>query len=207
MLIESKTPWQLTRLLMIACWVLWIVTFFITVTLFQAVLGIHVVGQVVRRDPMWFNEDLLIATPMRVASVERIEEMLIRYYIDMRYSVLPDVDEMRRRWGERGVVAYLSSPRVYREFLPDKNVLNTIEKGGKLSVVDILEVKRHPDYYEVDFDIHDFDGVSQWKKTSKRVIAGFTHQPDRALLGAGIGNPRGFVVTRVDEREKKSGIQ
>ena len=46
MLKESRTPCQLTRLMMLLCWLMWIVTFFITITLFQAVLQVRVVAQV-----------------------------------------------------------------------------------------------------------------------------------------------------------------
>ena len=52
---DSQAAWHFTRLLMLLCWLGWIVTFFVTVTLLQAVFQIRVVAQVVSKDTMYFN--------------------------------------------------------------------------------------------------------------------------------------------------------
>ena len=203
---EANTAsWHLTRLLMVLCWLLWILTFFITVTVFQAVLHIQVVAQVVQnveKGFIWFNEDLVQISPLTVVKHDRLDEMLVRYYLEMRYSVIPDEEEMRRRWGSRGVVAYLSSRNVYKDFEPSENAYEKMETVTP-RIVDILSVERRGVYYSVDFDMYTFDGLSRWIKDPKRVVVQFAHVPSRALLSRELSNPYGFVVTRLDESDRR----
>ena len=206
---SGRTPWQLTRLLMILCWLLWIVTFFITVTLFQAVLQIHVVSQVlqnVEKSFMWFSQDLVRATPLDVVDRGRLDEMLTRYYLEMRYSVIPDRVEMEHRWGENGIVAYLSSPAEYKNFKPNSSFFDKVD-NMQPSVVDILKVDRKGTYFTVDFDVYTFDGSTNWRKEPRRVVVQYTYASGRKLLGRSISNPFGFIVTRVDESDRKSVTQ
>lgn len=200
---RSRTPWQLTRFLMLSCWLVWILTFFITVTLFQAVLQIHVTAQVVQavdRGFMSFKEDLMQFVPMSVAEKEKIDEMMLRYYLEMRYSIIPDMWEMGRRWGERGVVAYLSTPAAYKDFREPSLYLDKIEKLPP-RVVDITHVERKASHYQVDIDLYEYDGSKKWVKQSRSLSVGFAYMPSRAHLGASFSNPNGFVVTYVDARK------
>lgn len=206
---SERTPWQLTHLLMVLCWLLWIVTFFITVTLFQAVLQIRVVSQVVQnveKSFMWFNNDLIRTTPLDVVSKNRLDEMLARYYLEMRYSLIPDRSEMERRWGEHGMVAFLSSPAAYKEFQPDSNFFDKVDNMPP-RVVDVLKVERKGMYFTVDFDIYTFDGSTKWVKDSRRVVVQYAYVPARRILGRSMSNPFGFVVTRVDESDRKSSAR
>ncbi|MBQ3695694.1 MAG: hypothetical protein II938_01825 [Alphaproteobacteria bacterium] len=203
---SSTASWHFTRLLMVMCWLLWIVTFFITVTLFQAVLQIRVVAQVVQnveRGFIWFNQDLVQISPLTIVRNDRLDEMLVRYYLDMRYSVIPDRDEMERRWASGGIISYLSSSSVYDDFKPSEGTYEKMENAMP-KVVDILNVERRGVYYSVDFDIYTFDGFANWIKNPKRVVVQFAHMPSRAGLGRNLSNPYGFTVTRIDESDRKS---
>ena len=211
MQIQTDTSWYLTRLLMVLCWASWIVTFFITVTVFQAVLQIHVTAQVVQRADrglMHFSEDFIVATPLDVTSSKKIDEMLLRYYLEMRYSVIPDLEEMTRRWEVGGVVDYLSAPSAYEAF--HATVKNLAEiKNARPRVVDVLNVQRNKGerQYAVDFDLYTFDGSTNWVKTPKHVVVDFSYVRSRAMLGSELSNPRGFVVTRVDESYRGSATK
>ena len=205
----ERTPWQLTRLLMVLCWLFWIMTFFITVTLFQAVLQIHVVSQVVQnveKGFIWYSEDLIRVTPLDVVGRGRVDEMLVRYYIEMRYSMIPDRPEMERRWGEKGIVSYFSSASVYQAFQPKSDVFEKVE-NMQPRVVDILRVERKGTYFTVDFDVYTFDGSTNWIKDPRRVVVQYTYASGRRLLGRSMSNPFGFIVTRVDESDRKALTQ
>lgn len=206
----NKTPWQLTRMLMVLCWLVWILTFFITVTVFQAVLQIHVVAQVVQnvdKGFIWFNTDLVEATPLTSIKSNRFDEMLVRYYLEMRYSIVPDSEEMKRRWGPKSDLAYLSAPKVYKEFSPDENTYEKMDRAFP-KVVDILNLELHLErrghYYSVDFDTYTYDGLSGWVKESKSAVVHFAHVRSRSALGSPISNPYGFVVTNVSESDRKA---
>ena len=200
---QTSSAWHLTRLLMILCWGLWILVFFVTVTLFQAVLQIHVVAQVVRQNSMFF-EDLTQLTPVNTGIRIRVDDMLVRYYLEMRYSLIPDVEEMQRRWGPGGIVDYMSSPAAYRAFMPKVSEIERLAGSGFPRVVDVLNIKRHDDYYSADFDLYSYDRLGRWNKTSKTAILQFGYVRGRATLHREMGNPNGFVILRVSETEKKS---
>ena len=200
---QTQTPWHLTRLLMLLCWFVWIVTFFITVTLFQAVLRVHVTAQVVQavdRSFMSFQDDLMQFVPLNVKGKEKIDEMLLRYYLEMRYSMIPDLREMTRRWGDHGTVAYLSSGSAYRDFREPELYLKKIENLPP-RVVDITHIERKTSHYQVDLDIYEYDGSRKWVKQSRSLSVGFAYSPARVHLGSSFSNPNGFIVTYVDARK------
>ena len=43
--------------------------------------------------------------------------MFVKQYVIMRNTVINDEREMRTRWGPGGIVAYMSTSDVYREFV------------------------------------------------------------------------------------------
>ena len=207
----NNASWHMTRLLMVLCWFMWILTFFITVTLFQAALQIRVVAQVVQnieKGFIQFNTDLVQISPLMTVKHDRLDEMLVRYYVETRYSNVPDREEMERRLGKQGTLAYLSSPDVYKDFKAKDDLIESAETSLARSV-DILAVKKEKgqSYYTVDFDVYIYDRLSGWSKESKRVVVRFMHVPSRRMLNQTLANPYGFVVTRLDESSRRSGRQ
>ncbi len=209
--LESRTPWQLTRLMMILCWLVWILTFFITITLFQAVLQIRVVAQVAQAPDkafISFNEDLMYFVPMDSVTEHTKnvwDEMIIRYYVDMRYSIIPDAEEMARRWGPRGLVAYLSTPAVYKNFKEPAAYLKKIDNMPPRTV-DIIRVQRDgsANTYQVDVDLYQLEGGQRWSKRSRRLMIAFAYAKSRAYLGRTFSNPNGLVVTFVNDSPLKT---
>ena len=201
MLETNRTPWQLTRLLMLLCWLMWILTFFITVTLLQASTQVRVLANVVQiadKGFISFKDDFTQFVPLNAMSPNLIDEMLVRYYLDMRYSLLPDKLEMERRWGEKGVVAYLSTASAYRDFQEPALYLKTVE-DMRPRVVDIVSISRQGNYYDVAMDLYEYEGSRGWKKQTKNLWVYFTYVPARAYLGKSFSNPKGFVVTYVSD--------
>lgn len=202
---KEQSPWYRTRLFMLVCWVLWVLTFFLTVTVFQAVLQIQVVAQVFQdKERVFnvFNEDLAQIYPLESLNREKIDEMLLRYYLELRYTRIPDVAEMERRWGPYGVFSYFSSPASYQAFLKEYPSFEKIA-NMKPQTIDILSVQRENGYYSVDCDLYTFDRFLQWQKNPKRLVVEFNYWPSRAVLAKRFANPNGFVVIRVDESERK----
>ena len=216
---KNRTPWQLTRLLMVGCWFVWILTFFITVTLFQAVLQIHVMPQVVQdisKGFLLFSDSLVEVAPLDVSRSRKtgvltleekmLDEMMVRYYLEMRYSLIPDLKEMERRWGDGGIVASLSAPTVYREFRAQVGDISKIE-GRRPRVVDIISVqpdKGNDRRYIVSVDIYEPDSSNKWGKQSRRIVVTFDRVRNRAVLRARRSNPNGFVVVNVSESYLKN---
>ena len=194
----KKTAWHLTRLLMVSCWAAWILTFFLVVTLFQAILNVNVISQIVRRDSMK-TQDLIESTPISILDRKKVDEALVRKYVDARYSFISDSVEMTRRWGPNGLVSFLSTPAVYAEFSPSEDKYESADENHRQQVVDILSAERKDNYYTVVFDIYETSGRGDWRKSTRSIVLQFAYMPERRFLGGMVSNPYGFVVTRVNE--------
>ena len=203
---RNRTPWRITRLFMLLCWLVWILTFFIVVTLFQAVLQVHVVAQVaqaVDRGFISFSRDFIQFVPLDSTSekVDRMmDEMMLRYYLEMRYSILPDEQEMVRRWGPNGVVSYLSTSSVYKDFHDPEIYLPKISDVPPRAI-DITRISREGNKYTVDMDIYEYSSMKKWVKQSKYLTVRYAYVSSRSYLGGAFSNPKGFVVTYIDDRK------
>lgn len=195
---RKTTAWNLTRLLMVVCWAVWILTFFIVVTLFQAVLQVNVLAQVFRLDSGEFR-DLITVIPLNALKRQTVDDALVRLYVTMRYSFISDSAEMTRRWGPGGFVAFLSSPQVYNEFNPSEDSYSTADDNTQQKVVDIISAERKENYYAVIFDLYEATGRGTWRKSTRSVVLHFGYMPARRLLSGLISNPYGFIITSVDE--------
>ncbi len=65
------------------------------------------------------SDEVVRYEPMntKMSSLKQMTEMFVKQYVIMRNTVVNDEREMRTRWGPGGIVAYLSAPDVYREFV------------------------------------------------------------------------------------------
>jgi len=204
--VSTQKSWHFVRLSMVLCWVLWLITFFISMTLFQAILQVRVIAQVVptaEKGLHSFKDDYVQAVPMDAVSREAMDELLIRYYLEMRYARIPDVAEMKRRWGYGGIVAYFSTVAAYRSAHYDVDGLETID-GKTPIVVDIRYMQLRKDLkttYEVILDLYESDGNGHWKKVTRNLTVSFTHVAERVFRGRNLSNPYGLIVTGVDDRK------
>lgn len=65
------------------------------------------------------SDEVVRYEPMntKMSSLKQLTEMFVKQYVIMRNTVINDEMEMRTRWGPGGIVAYMSAPDVYREFV------------------------------------------------------------------------------------------
>ena len=71
------------------------------------IIGQNSSDEIVRYEPM----------NTKMSSLKQMTEMFVKQYVIMRNTVVNDEREMRTRWGPGGIVAYMSTPDVYREFV------------------------------------------------------------------------------------------
>ena len=149
---------------------------------------------------------LAVFSPIGIGPKDKqeIDEMLVRYYLEMRYTQMPDNNEMLTRWGEGGAVYYLSQPSVYAEFssglqkrldsLPD--VVKTIE---------IKNVTRYENrnQFNIDFVIYEAYPDGQVQAKGKNAVLTFVYRPYRRIFSPFFTNPYGLMFTQFEETEKK----
>jgi len=188
---------------MVGCGVVFFLMFFLSLTVLQAQQALHVLSFVVPRDIGEFKQyaEVMTFDELQKNSGLRdlLEEMMVRYYIEMRYTVLADQVEMARRWGSGGLVAQLSSPKLFSSFgfnieklkdLADKRVTQTV---NVLSVV-----KTTTGTYTVTFDLirHVLDARTE---TRMSVVLGYTYSRWYKRFQQNFVNPFGMVFIGLDQ--------
>ena len=177
------------------------------ITLSNMAPQIRVIPQLFRPDTMSANqfvEATAINPHVSVKESKLIDEMLIRFYIENRYFYVPDIKELRYRYGGRGPVARLSRPDVYAAFAKSKgNYLENVQNNPDTVTVDILNVRRRDNVFTVDFDIYRFTDGRQAFSGTKRATVKIGHNWGLRSFGADFVNPYGFFVMSYDETSLK----
>lgn len=158
----------------------------------------------VRVEPMLLsfkdrNEQLVRVEPFSKGTrgFELMSEMLVRDYVLWREEIVLDENEMRRRWGGGGVVAYRSDPEEYRRFVaamaPRYEDLR--QKHMIRNVVVHRVAKISDGYWQVEFTTSEVDPLKEqgvertWiASLSASYLPTAVHWEDRYM------NPLGFVV-------------
>lgn len=134
-----------------------------------------------------------------------LDEMLSRYYIQMRYEQIPDQPEMLFRWGRGGIVFMLSTGDVYKKFassikttilsLPDlvqtveinRLERNTKDGKGLNSFTIYITLRRHyPDGRKVE-------------EEKRKVTLAFGYAKPRRIFSPHLTNPYGWTVREFGE--------
>ena len=191
--------------------VLMTVCIILVMTLFNTASRIHVTPQLFRRDAMsadQFIEATAIHPEVSLKERRLIDEMLIRFYVENRHFYLPDIAELRYRYGNSGPVARLSIPSVYRTFIKGKgNYLENVQSNPRTTSVDIWNVTRRDNVFYVDFDIYHFADNRQSFGGTKRATIKIDHRWNpswyRRSYNGDFFNPYGFVVTEYSESNLK----
>ncbi len=136
-----------------------------------------------------------------------IDEMLVRYYIDVRLSSFADEHEMSARWAAGGAVHRLSAPAVYREFSKDiKEKLKTIKNKRTTTSVHITSITTLGNTYtaEVDVYVHNPYEPNEKPKVQHRLITmQIGHRNNIHRYNKFESNPFGFYVGVYKERKKR----
>lgn len=180
-----------------------ILNFFFILTLYQMGSRLTVLSQLIT-----FTQDsnkLIISDDLneKIASLDLVNEALVRAYITKRYEVLPDKLEMMRRWGGFGEVYYLSAPAVFRRFLGKKDLEDKVTKAVPSGprAVDIKEITRAGSQnWVVEFDLINNMGETETFIASLRLV----NDPRRIVYRSWFNNPVGATVVEYKAYPKKN---
>ena len=130
---------------------------------------------------------------------KRINEMLVRYYLEMRYTQIQDTYEMTYRWGYGGPVYRLSSPLVYVNFA--KKLERRLEGlPDVVKTIDIKNIKVQGNVFEVDFIVYENFPEGQIRLEKKRATLEYVYASFRRSLSSVYGNPYGMMFIRFEEK-------
>ncbi len=141
--------------------------------------------------------------PMEVVDREKIDEMLVRYYLSIRYEQYPDPDEMVYRWGRGGPLYLLSLPSVYSDFAQE---LEKKIEGlpNSVSSIEIKRLERTNNRFDVTFHVYEVLADNQVRFKEKNAILEFGYFSARRRFSPFFTNPYGLVFTRFEEADVKS---
>ena len=186
--------------------VLMAICIFFVMTLANMAPQIKVMPQLFREDAMTANqfvEATAINSKVPLKEKKLIDEMLIRFYVENRHFYVPDRGELAYRYGPRGPIARLSTPRIYHAFVKGKgNYLENVQNNPDTVTVDIVAVKRRDNVFYVDFDIYRFTDGRQAFSGTRRATIKIDHNQrfgDRSFIFRDFVNPYGFYVKSYDE--------
>ena len=148
----------------------------------------------------------------KMQSLRQFTEMYIKQYIILRNTVVNDITEMRLRWGPGGLVHYMSSPRVYADFVGknSQSVDKMFDKNysSEVQIDELQKTSESSQAWEVKFTVFNLsqsrtgDGGSLILKT-KRYKASITPRfiEQRRFISARLINPLGFTVLKYNQSE------
>lgn len=149
---------------------------------------------------------------LNMASREQFMETFVRQYVMYRNTVLNDELEMMSRWYPGGIINFLSSPDVYKEFNKnlEKVVRGNLSKGVSREV-EIISSQRvggkRSAVWKVNFKTYEILGHDRNDKSGYLVLntAYWTASitaffiPERIFMGRRLMNPLGFTVVKYDQ--------
>lgn len=149
---------------------------------------------------------------LNMASREQFMETFVKQYVMYRNTVLNDELEMMSRWYPGGIVNFLSSPNVYKEF--NKNLEKVIRGNLSKDVsqeVEIISAQRvggkRSAVWKVNFKTYEISSRNRNDKSGYLVLntsywtASVTAYffPERIFMGRRLMNPLGFTVVKYDQ--------
>ena len=158
------------------------------------------------------SENMMRYEPIseKMPSSRQFTEMYIKQYVILRNTVVNDMDEMRTRWGPGGIVNYLSSPTVYKEFVgKNAHAVNKMFSNDYSSEVRIDSIQKEsensPAWY-VNFTVYNLSrnhigesGALVLKTLRYRASVTPKYYPERRAIYARIVNPLGFTVVKYNQ--------
>ncbi len=148
----------------------------------------------------------------KMPSLKQMTELFVRQYVIVRNTVINDEQEMRTRWGPGGIIAYLSEPRVYREFVGEHidNISSMFdnEYSSEVRIDSIHKISENSPAWIVNFTIYNLSrsrtskgGALTLKKTKMRASVTPRFIPERRTVFARLINPLGFTVMKYNQDE------
>ena len=148
----------------------------------------------------------------KMPSLKQMTELFVRQYVIVRNTVINDEQEMRTRWGPGGIIAYLSTPRVYHEFVGEHidNISSMFdnEYSSEVRIDSIHKIIENSPAWIVNFTIYNLSrsrtgksGALTLKKTKMRASVTPRFIPERRTVFARLINPLGFTVMKYNQDE------
>ena len=128
-----------------------------------------------------------------------LEQMIVRYYVEMRYTIIPDPVEMLRRWGAGGTIRLLSSSQLYSAFVAKEANLERLKENKITQTVDIKEVRkmRHG-VYRVSFDLYTRGADGMRRRGPIIVSLVYRYSNRYRFFSSGFSNPLGMYFVSLD---------
>ncbi len=162
------------------------------------------------------SAEMVIAEPIatNMASKEKLMETFVKQYVIYRNSIVSDTKEMQTRWYPGGLIHFLSSEAVFKNFYePIERDLPQMVSNGQNREVEILSVgkvggQKSP-VWKVDFKTYETSNSSRDSATGVIVpkIRYWTASvtpffvPERIFTGRRLINHLGFTVYRYNQSE------
>ncbi len=170
-----------------------IASFFLTVNFFFILTLLQMAGRLQVLVQLFMftqsSEELVIPDVLNqnVAAVDLLNEAMVRLYVTNRHMLIPDPQEMTRRWGVGGELYFLSSWPLYIQFVPDlKEKVATVTAAVD---VDIHRVSRIGPNWQVEFDM-----IAGGRRIPYIATLRLENYPERAVYSYGFNNPLGATI-------------
>ncbi len=137
---------------------------------------------------------------------DTLKESLVRQYILARFGVGSDLGELEERWGDKGLIYWMSDQSVYDEFIKKESVpaQDRARRDNFIREVRILSVNKTrdggvtgSDIWQVELEFRDIDRTKSGQSILSCVANMATaFRPSRSGLtwADRLKNPLGFVI-------------
>ncbi len=169
--------------------------------------GLHVLSQFVS-SPMK-GKNLAITSPFdkglnyydRDSDRKLIEEMMVRYYLELRYSFISDQTEMMRRWGWSSPLRRISTRRIHEKVVGNDLEERIRKKNGDIETVNILNITPNSgaNQYSITMQINKIAASGQFESKVYKMVVGFRYNDVYKSFFREPVNPYGFYINYIDE--------
>jgi hypothetical protein len=130
-----------------------------------------------------------------------IEEMLVRYYLTMRYTFFPNHTEMMYRWGWRSPLSRLASTDIHKEIVGKDLEQKIRDLGENVRTVNITSLKKDEKNIRalnVQMEIYVLKPDGFLEKIEKyNVIMHYGYKDRYKIFSPNFNNPYGMYFTYV----------
>lgn len=203
---KSDKAYLYFKLSFVGSFILLFGTFLLCYMLFRYAPGLHVISQFYTKGIMKSDQQSeTIPFEAEGNNKDLIDNMLIRYYIETRYTVFPDQQEMVRRWKIGSPFSQLTTKKLYEQFIGDDFEKKVTKLPKVVSTVDIISVQQDSkdnNLYTVDFDIYGRGSAGEHNRQKKRATLKVGH--GRARNTATFANPYGTFIGYFSEKNRNN---
>ena len=131
-----------------------------------------------------------------------IEEMLARYYLEMKYTFFPDEQEMMRRWGNMSPLVRISTRQLHNQ-LSGGNLENRIREKHDVDTVEIIKIEKtegRTNQYIAEIRVTTTSEMGRIDSKMYRVTMDFSYSRSYRSFFREPVNPYGLYFQRVSQQ-------